>query len=122
VTAVLGDLSAVTCNAREAAGISVEDAAEMVGISHVTWRRIERGQGVYGRTVEALEQFCGFPASDPRFAAELQEALRRGARDSATESSAVAYWRRRALTAETRLRRVADALIGIDQTEPKEQQ
>lgn len=42
--------------------ISMEKAAALGGVSHVTWRRVERGQRVYARTFHAIDEAFGLTA------------------------------------------------------------
>jgi transcriptional regulator with XRE-family HTH domain len=40
-------------------GHSIESIARLVGVSHVTWRRVERGEGVYTPTMRKMEDYFG---------------------------------------------------------------
>ncbi|MEV8610082.1 helix-turn-helix transcriptional regulator [Amycolatopsis sp. NPDC051373] len=86
-------------DARGTLGLSLEAAAEGAGVSHVTWRRVERGHGTYRPTHTALEQYFGLPegsikqalTSEPamqEFERRLQSAAERMAeQNSATEDA-----------------------------------
>lgn len=56
-------------------GVSVESAAKRAGLSPVTWRRIEHGHGVYGRTVRKLEAYLALPEGAIADALEGDEAM-----------------------------------------------
>jgi hypothetical protein len=47
--------------ARAALGVSIDAAARGAKVSPVTWRRVERGQGIYGPTKKKVEAYLGLP-------------------------------------------------------------
>lgn len=56
------DVAARVISGRLSRRISIEDAAASVGISHMTWRRIERGLPVQVMTYGAVDKFLDLPA------------------------------------------------------------
>jgi transcriptional regulator with XRE-family HTH domain len=56
--------------ARRSRGVTMSDAAEASGVSHVTWRRIENAQTVKPGSYAAVDRFLGSPVGTTAFMVE----------------------------------------------------
>lgn len=74
-TALQQRLGMAVRDARSRRGLSIEAAAKDAGISPVTWRRVERGQGVYEPTMRKVESYFGVPDGSITTAFSSTEAM-----------------------------------------------